>query len=238
MTHGDTEGGTPGGFFHMMRRDSPSPLSGSEMYLAPHDPDFDADQPADTVLSIDALCLNRDLPALLPFGGGHPRMRLVEPSSVISRIACLTAPSPTLRAPLREQGFWRLVSHLSLGHLSVVGGEAGAKALKEMLRLYDFRDSAETRAAIEALGSVTGTPGLSRVPGARFGAFCRGLDVTLEFDPRAWQMGGLYVLASVLDRFLALHATVNSFVRTSVVLRGRPGKTAAWPARAGARVLL
>jgi type VI secretion system protein ImpG len=42
----------------------------------------------------------------------------------------------------------------------------------------------------------------------------------------------------VLDRFLALHATVNSFVRTGAVLRGRSGRSAAWPARAGTRVLL
>jgi type VI secretion system protein ImpG len=62
--------------------------------------------------------------------------------------------------------------------------------------------------------------------------------VTLEFDQRAWQDGGLYLLAAVLDRFLALHATVNSFVRTAVVLRGRSGRAAAWPARAGMRVLV
>jgi type VI secretion system protein ImpG len=48
----------------------------------------------------------------------------------------------------------------------------------------------------------------------------------------------LYVLASVLDRFLALHATVNSFVRTKVVLRGRTEAAASWPARAGSQVLL
>ena len=59
------------------------------------------------------------------------------------------------------------------------------------------------------------------MPGSRLGAFCRGLDVTLTFDPRSGRAGGLFLLASVLDRFLALHATVNSFVRTGV-LRGRP----------------
>jgi type VI secretion system protein ImpG len=45
-------------------------------------------------------------------------------------------------------------------------------------------------------------------------------------------------MASVLDHFLALHATVNSFVRTRAVLRGRTGRGGAWPARAGMRVLL
>ena len=117
-----------GGSYLVTRRDAPRPLTGSEAYFAPHDPDFDPDQPADAVLSVDALCLNRDLPADLPFGGGHPALRLVEGSSAILRTACLTAPTPTLRRPLREQGFWRLVSHLSLGHLSVVGGADGAPA--------------------------------------------------------------------------------------------------------------
>jgi type VI secretion system protein ImpG len=242
MTHGaaaaaETAGGSPG-FYNVTRRPSATRLGGTETYLALHDPDLDVDHPADAVLSVDALCLNRDLPAQLPFGGGQPRLRLVDGVGSLAGIACVSAPTPTLRAPLREDGYWRLVSHLSLGHLSVVGGEVGAQALKEMLRLYDLREIAETRAAIESLLAVSAQPGTARVPGSRAGAFCRGLDVTLEFDAASWQSGGLFLLASVLEHFLALHATVNSFVRTRAVLRGRPGVAAAWPARAGARVLL
>jgi type VI secretion system protein ImpG len=238
LTHADPEPEAPGGFYHAVRREAVAPLRGTEVYLAPDDPQFDPQAPADAVLSVDALCTNRDLPTELHFGGGHPRMRLVEGMAAVARIACLVAPSHPQRAPLRERGFWRLVSHLSLGHLSVVGGGEGAAALREVLRLYDLRDSAESRAAIEGLLAVSSRPGTARVPGARAGAFCRGLDVTLEFDPRAWQAGGLYLLAAVLDRFLALHGTVNSFVRTRAVLRGRPGAAASWPARAGMRPLL
>jgi type VI secretion system protein ImpG len=138
---------------------------------------------------------------------------------------------------LREQRFWRLVSHLSLGHLSVVGGEEAAAALREVLRLYDMRDSTETRTAIEALLNVTSKPGSARAPSGK-GAFCRGLDVTLEFEPSVWETSGLYLMASIIDRFLALHATVNSFVRTRAVLRGRLGRGRVWPARAGMRILL
>lgn len=227
----------PGGFYTVLRRASTT-LPGSDVLLGPYQPDFDAEQSGASVLSVDALCTNRHLPADLPFGGGHPRLTLTEGMAAIGGVACLTAPTPPLRAPLREAGFWRLVSHLSLGHLSVVGGEDGAAALRDVLRLYDLRQTAETAAAIEGLVGVTSRPGTARVPGSRAGAFCRGLDVTLEFDARAWQGGGLFLLASVLDAFLALHATVNAFVRTSVVLRGRPGRAAFWPARAGARPLL
>lgn len=238
LTSEDGEEDGPHGFYYAARRETAAPLTGSEVYVAPHDPGFDPEAPAATVLSVDALCFNRDLPSALAFGGGHPELRLVEASSAIARLSCLTAPTPTLRRPLRERRFWQLVSHLSLGHLSVVGGPEGAAALREVLRLYDLKDSNEARSAIAGLIGVSAIPGTARVPGARAGAFCRGLDVTLEFEQSAWQDGGLYLLASVIDRFLALHATVNSFVRTKVVLRGRSGHAAQWPARAGMRVLL
>ncbi len=236
LTENDPDPGVPGGFYHVARRAAAPGVPGTEVFLAPHDPAFDPDSPADTVLSIDALCVNRDLPTELPFGGGRPRLRLVEGAAAIAALNCITAATSTLRPPLREGGFWRLVSHLSLGHLSVTGGAQGAAALKEVLRLYDLRDTAETRNAIDALTAITAAPGTARAPG-RAGAFCRGLDIALEFDPRSWQTGGLYLLASVLERFLALHATVNSFTRTRATLRGRSGSAAAWPARSGTRVL-
>jgi type VI secretion system protein ImpG len=232
----DPEPGVPGGYYHVTRRDAAPGVPGTEVFLAPYDPDFDPDKPAEAVLSIDALCVNRDLPTDLPFGGGHPRLRLVEGAAAVAALNAVTAATSTLRPPLRENSYWRLVSHLSLGHLSVTGGPEGAAALKEVLRLYDLRDTAETRAAIDALIGITAAPGTARAPG-RAGAFCRGLDVTLEFEPRTWQAGGLYLLAAVLEHFLALHGTVNSFTRTRATLRGRPGVAASRPARSGTRVL-
>lgn len=238
LTHGDHDDAVPAGFYHIARRPTAAPLTGSEVYLGPHDPEFDPNTAGGAVLSVDALCLNRDLPAALPFGGGHPELRVIETLPSIARVTCLTAMTTPLRPPLRERRFWQLTSHLSLSHLSIVGGAEGAAALREVLRLYDLHPSEGSQAAIEALVGVSAKPGVARAPGSRAGTFCRGLDVTLEFEPAAWQSGGLYLLAAVLDRFLALHATINSFVRTSVVLRGRPGRAASWPARAGMRVLL
>jgi type VI secretion system protein ImpG len=236
LTESDPDPTLPGGFYHATRRTASPGVPGSEVFIAPHDPGFEPAASAGATLSVDALCLNRDLPTDLPYGGGRPVLRLVEGAASVAAITPVTAPTTTLRPPLREHGFWRLISHLSLGHLSVAGGAGGAEALKEVLRLYAFRDTPETTTAIEALISITSQPGTARAPG-RMGAFCRGLDVTLEFDPRAWQAGGLFLLASVLERFLALHATINSFTRTRAVLRGRPGNAGTWVARSGTRVL-
>ena len=66
----------------------------------------------------------------------------------MGRLRCLTPPTPTLRPALKQGAMWRLVSHLSLNHLSLEGGREGAEALREILKLYDFADSEETRTMI------------------------------------------------------------------------------------------
>ena len=220
------------------RKPAASPLSGTETRLLLRDEAFEPDAPADGVLTIHATCCNRDLPEQLPFGGGQPRLRIADPESPAATAECLTAPTSTLRPRLHERGAWQLVSHLALNHLGVMGGENAAVALREMLRLHDLRDTPESRAAIAALVSVQSGPGVARIPGQRPGVFVRGLDVSLTFDPQAWTGGGLYLLGAVLERFLALQVSVNGFVRTRALVRGRAAPVAAWAPRSGTRVLL
>ena len=226
------------GFYNLIRRESVNAIGGTDLLLAPFDPALTVERPADKVLSVDALCTNRDLPGQLPFGGDQPRLQPADGLSSVARIQCLTAPTPTWRPSLRERRSWRLIAHLSLGHLSIVGGPGALEHLRNMLRLYDIRDSADTRATIAGVVGVHSNPATARVPGARLGSFCRGLDVTLTFEQRTWETGGSYLLASVLARFFALHATVNSFVRTTATLHGRQETVARFAPRAGARMLL
>ena len=215
-----------------------APLTGTETRIALRDPGFDPVRPADAVLTVEALCCNRDLPELLPFGGGQPRLRLPDATTPAESAECLSAPTGTLRPRLRDRSAWHLVSHLALNHLGVTGGEDAAAALREMLRLHDLRDAPETRAAIASLLAVEAKPGLARIPGARPGAFVRGLEISLTFDQQGWSSGGLFGMAAILDRFLALQGTVNGFVRTRVGLRGRSGLAASFAARSGTRTLL
>ncbi len=221
-----------------VRRAAPAVLGGTETLLALRDPRFNPQAPADGVLSIDALCCNRDLPSLLPFGGGQPTLKVADAAAPAGGAECLSPPTPTLRPGLRERSGWQLVSHLALNHLSVTGGEDAARALREMLRLHDLRQTPETALALDGLVSVQARPGMARLPGARPASFARGLDVMLTFEPQAWTAGGLYLLAAVLERYFALQVSINGFVRTSVQLRGRSGPVATWPARSGTRVLL
>lgn len=223
-------------YWHASRQMAESDDGGTEVFLSFVDQAFDPAAPVDYTVSVETLCLNRDLPARLPFGGGNPRLELVEASSAVGLVQCITAPTPTLRPPLGRGTRWRLISHLVLNHLSITGGETAADALRAILKLYDFQDSAQTRALIDSLQRVASRAGTARVAGPGVGGLCRGLDVDVEFDPAPFETGHGFLLAAVIERFLGLYVSLNSFARTTALVRGRPVRT--WPPRAGSRTLL
>lgn len=225
-------------FWHASRQVVGPQDPATEVYLSFVDLGFNPRNQADWVASAWITCLNRDLPNRLPFGGGRPRLTLLEGASVIERCVCLTAPTPTLRPALGQHGRWRLVSHLALNHLSLADAMEGADALREILKLYDYRDSAETRAVIDSILSVTSHRVAARVASRGASTVCRGMEVVVEFDPKGFSGSGLYLLATVLERFFALYCTVNSFTRMVAKVKGRAETLRIWPPRAGDRVLL
>ena len=211
---------------------------GTEVYLSLVDLGFNPNAPADWAVDVETTCVSRDLPQRLPFGGDQPRLQLSEGGVLVGRISCLTPPTPTIRPALRRGTLWRLVSHLSLNQLSLADEDGQADALRELLTLYDFSGSEESRRMIEGLLSVRGRRVAGRVGNATEGGICRGVEVTVQFDEDAFTGGGLYLFAAVLERFFGLYCTVNSFTKFVAVTRQREGVLCRWPPRTGERVLV
>jgi len=156
-------------------------------------------------------------------------------------VSCRSRPSQTLRPELGQGTRWRLISHLTLHGLSLRDFESGAEGLREILRLYDPINSISTADAIDGLQSVTVERGTGKIAeiieGRRHEYVCRGLNVELMFDDSKFTSGEMYLFASVLDRFLGLYCSINSFVRTTAITTNS-GVLHKWPRRAGDRVLL
>ncbi len=208
----------------------------TDVMLQVVDTELNPASPTDGILSIETTCLNRDLPRLLPYGGNRPNVSMVDGAAEVTGVRCVTPPTATLRPPGGIRNGWRLASQLSLNHLSLSDGEQGADALREILRLHDLRDVPETRSAIEGLRQVSCARGTARLAGN--GAICRGLDVTVELDARRLEGTGAFLFATVLERFLGLYASINSFTRLHVRLQGREEVLRVFPPRAGDRPLL
>jgi type VI secretion system protein ImpG len=207
--------------------------AGSEVTLALVDTDFQATQPADGVLTIEATCFNRDLPARLPFGGDQPRLGFSEGGGPIERIRCLTPPTKTTR-PSRGDGLtWRLISHLSLNHLSIAQGPEATRAFQEILRLYDFSGAPENANAVEGLLKVEGVPKVMRVLSQGLPGVCRGVELSLHFDESRYTGIGMFLFASVLERFAAMYCSMNTFVQTRITSEQREGEIRRWVPRAG-----
>ena len=146
---------------HTVRKDD----SGTDVFLTLVDPAFDPYLPDVDVLNVETLCTNRDLPTRLTLGDPRGDFH-IEGRPEISAIRCLRNPTAPVRAPIREGSRWRIISHLALNYLSISGddaarangeggmigtGERGLASLQEILKLYDFADSAVTRNRISGL---------------------------------------------------------------------------------------
>jgi type VI secretion system protein ImpG len=133
---------------------------------------------------------------------------------------------------------WRLISHLNLNYLSLVDGENGPEMLRELLRLYDFDDSPATRAMIDGVVKIDTQQAMAQVKADGITALCRVLDVSLTLDEDRFQGQGLYLFASVMERFFALYAPLNSFTRLTLRTKRRQAPIKIWLPRAGEKILV
>src|SRR5574341_625112 len=133
---------------------------------------------------------------------------------------------------------WRLISHLSLNYLSLteLNEDQGAAALRELLRLYAVLGNDLARRQIEGVRRVCVSPRTRRMPRVGPIVFARGLDIGLTVDESAFAGSSAFLLGTVLERFFARHASMNTF--TELVLRSETrGEIKRWNPRIGARAL-
>jgi type VI secretion system protein ImpG len=213
-------------------------------YLSLIDLGFRPSQPDGWTLRVQTTCFSGDAPSHLPGGvgpGGVPRPLLSLPDGAgpVGRVTSVMMPTSTQRTQWGQRALWRLISHLSLNHLSLTGGPEGAAALREILQLYNFRQSAETQALIDAIIEVQSEQVVRRV-GWRAGGFGLGMLVRVTIDESRLAGLGGYLLASVLDRFLGMYVAVNSFTELVVQSKQRQGQEEPWrwSKRTGERILL
>ncbi len=209
--------------------------NGTELLVSLVDLDMNPTLPPFETLTVYTLCTNRDLPAKLSADEVRGEFEL-EGAAPVARIRALIKPTEPVRPPLSGERQWRLISHLSLSYLSLTGD--GPEPLREILGLYDFSGSSVVRQQIAGILGV-GARRVVRRPGAMgWQGFCRGTEVTIEFDEEKYVGSSLFLFASVLEQFLGLYTTMNSFTQLVATTRQRDKPIKLWPPRTGEQVLL
>ncbi|HEY2866744.1 MAG TPA: type VI secretion system baseplate subunit TssF [Pyrinomonadaceae bacterium] len=226
-------------FWYAARRPSQrADDEGTEVYLSLVDSNFDPRSPAAEVLNVRATCTNRDLPAKLPFGGRDNDLE-VEGTVLISRARILTKPTETIRPPQRRSAQWRLISHLNLNYISLISSEdEKPTALQEILYLYNFNDSSITRKQILGITGIESRNVVRQIGGRVGTGFVRGFETTLTFDEEQFVGSGLFLFACVLERFLGLYSSANSFNQMVMRTVQREEVVKRFPPRAGEQLLI
>ena len=242
--HGGDRGNRQAFWYASRRQSLREGDRGTDVHLTLVDLAFDPTSPADSVLVVRILCTNRDLPLKLPRVGEEVKFE-AEFVAPLARIRCLRNPTPALRPPLRHGVYWRLLSHLNLNYLSLADAEEGRLALQEMLRLYDFSDpqvdsqlSAVTRQMIDGIVGLKSRRVVGRTGGPTSSGFCRGVEIELEFDEPKFAGTSVYLFASVLEHFLGLYVSMNSFTQLVARLKQGEAEMKRWPPRAGEQPLV
>jgi type VI secretion system protein ImpG len=210
---------------------------GSEVFLSLVDAQEAPFSSALRQLGASTLCTNRDLPLNIPISKTATDFTL-ESSAPVESVRCVAGLSRPRPSFAHGDASWRLISHLSLNYLSIIDAPGeGAGALREMLGLYaDPNDSAAQR-QIEGVRGVASKTIIGRVPLPGPIAYGRGTEVTLTMEDAAFQGSNSYILAAVLEQFLARFASINSFSKTLLRSTER-GEIARWPTRLGNRPTL
>lgn len=178
-------------------------------------------------LTAELLCTNRhlaqSLPAGTPLGFERP--------GPVAWARLRNPPSQQSLPRLDGESRWRLVSQLTLNHLSLVEGPQALEALKEILQLHNLRDEASALRQIQGLLSLSCERVIGHVGEDAWRGWRNGLEVSLQLDSQHFVGSSAVLFSAVLAQFFSLYATANRFVRTVLVQSDREVKT--WQPQAG-----
>ena len=125
-----------------------------------------------------------------------------------------------------------MVTQLNLNHM-LLGGDTGAQCLRETLELYNLQNDAAVSRLIALLRHIDISPLCARLEPADPYSLARGLEVVLTFQAQAEDYVDFYLFCSVLERFIAMYAPVNSFTQVVTRLAGVNHSERRWPRRSG-----
>ncbi len=189
--------------------------------------------PRTDTIAVQVSCTNRRLPEALRAGD----IRVpTESSPEFIPFRNITVPTPSLPPPLEGDLHWRLLSHLALNHLSLTD----VVSLRGILDLYNFRALRDAQAARANARRLMGIKAVRSEPRDRVlrGGIVRGAGVTLELEQDHFAgAGDLYLFASILNEFFALHASLNSFTQLTV-RETQGGEEYVWPCKTGRKSLV
>lgn len=183
-------------------------------------------------LSVELTCTNNNLPLQIPAGG---ICHFAEGGPDFVEFRSIVPATRSFPPPMDRDYLWKLISNMSLNYLSLINLDALRVVLKtyDLPRYYDQQAERVSRKLLEGLRSISHQPTDRLFQGLPV----RGVKTHLLVDPQdAGGEGNLFLFGSVLNEFLALYASLNSFHELHVT--STQGSVYSWTPRVGQQPLI
>ncbi len=219
--------------FHDVRVRNAVASDGMDVYAAFVNTEQMTTMPPTETVIFDLTCTNRLLAEKLRVGD----IRLAtDTSPEFARFQNITRVARGIRPPLEGDLPWRLLSHLALNSTSL----SSVQAFRGILELYNFHSLENQQSAranqlrIEGIVDIKNTSENLIYKGVPI----RGMTTRIGLKESHFDGDGeMFLFASILNEFLALYVSLNSFSR--LIVNGvEKGDTFKWPTRIGNRIVL
>lgn len=233
FSHDTGNGDQPGVFYRTRLHESVISEKTTETYISFVHRDESRAMPPTERAVLNLTCMNRRLPELLPVGAINIP---TSSSPEFAEFKNITNVTPAIHLPLDGNLHWRLIAHQALNRLAITD----ENALRGVLKLYNFQRYSDVRVAEE---NEKRLEGILRIQSEekirlRFGAPVRGWLTRVEADEVNFAgEGDMYLFGCILNEFLALYTTVNTFSEL-IVRNARTGEIYdGWEPRIGKQKL-
>lgn len=211
---------------------------GTEVFLSISDPSAPPFDEEYDQIACRALCTNRHLPNIFPRSRSGTDF-FADSGGPILGINCLLKPTQPQLPPQGGTLNWQFINHLSSNFFSFLNFEPkeAAAFIQRILLLYVTPGDLQAKKEISGLERVETRPVVKRIPTSQYPTMARGMEIHLHLQERIFAGSNCFLFASVIERFLARSASLNSFIET-VLETDERGRVWHWPMRSGTRTLI
>lgn len=206
---------------------------GLERYISFHSHNSDVASLGSETVLMKLLCSNADLSERLSVGD---IIYTTHKSPAFASFTNLTKPTESVSPQTSGELQWQLIANMSLNYLSL----ANEDVLKILLSTYDFPSRANRQAHRASLHRLEGIRSTTLKPIDRvfLGVSVRGSQLTINADSSYFvNEGDMFLMASVLNEFIRLYSSVNSFTELKV-FDEKTGETYLWSSLVGQQTIL
>ena len=206
---------------------------GLERYISFHSHNNQvSDLSSETVL-MKLICSNADLAERLSVGD---IIYTTHKSPTYATFTNITKPTQSVSPQVNGELQWQLIANMSLNYLSL----ANIDVLKVLLSTYDFHSRVDRQAHRASIHRLDGIKSASMTPTDRVfrGVAIRGVKFKVDMDSTYFvNEGDMYLLASILNEFIRLYSSINSFTELEVFDEDT-GENYEWPSLTGQQTIL